>query len=69
MEQKRGRPEQLAVHHATISAFAGGESAALVPEQRPSRPKPIRHIQPKVGRNDPCYCGSGKKFKHCHGRG
>ncbi len=23
---------------------------------------------PKVGRNDPCHCGSGKKFKHCHGR-
>jgi preprotein translocase subunit SecA len=22
----------------------------------------------KVGRNDPCPCGSGKKFKHCHGR-
>ncbi|WP_425511374.1 SEC-C metal-binding domain-containing protein [Pararobbsia alpina] len=23
---------------------------------------------PKVGRNDPCPCGSGKKFKHCHGK-
>ncbi|MBL8534635.1 MAG: SEC-C domain-containing protein, partial [Betaproteobacteria bacterium] len=23
---------------------------------------------PKVGRNDPCPCGSGKKYKHCHGR-
>jgi preprotein translocase subunit SecA len=23
---------------------------------------------PKIGRNDPCYCGSGKKYKHCHGR-
>jgi preprotein translocase subunit SecA len=22
----------------------------------------------KVGRNEPCYCGSGKKFKHCHGK-
>jgi preprotein translocase subunit SecA len=22
---------------------------------------------PKIGRNDPCYCGSGKKFKRCHG--
>jgi uncharacterized protein len=27
----------------------------------------VRHAQPKVGRNDPCPCGSGKKFKHCHG--
>jgi preprotein translocase subunit SecA len=23
---------------------------------------------PKVGRNEPCPCGSGKKFKHCHGQ-
>ncbi|MEK9134540.1 MAG: SEC-C metal-binding domain-containing protein [Pseudomonadota bacterium] len=24
--------------------------------------------QPKVGRNEPCPCGSGKKYKHCHGK-
>ncbi|MFH1070116.1 MAG: preprotein translocase subunit SecA [Candidatus Glassbacteria bacterium] len=68
MEQKRERPEQLAVHHATISAFSVGESAGLTPEPGPSRPKTVRHDRPKIGRNDPCYCGSGKKFKHCHGR-
>lgn len=28
----------------------------------------IRHEEPKVGRNDPCPCGSGKKYKHCCGR-
>jgi len=28
----------------------------------------VRREAPKVGRNDPCPCGSGKKFKHCHGR-
>lgn len=27
----------------------------------------VRRDAPKLGRNDPCYCGSGKKFKHCHG--
>jgi hypothetical protein len=26
------------------------------------------HVEKKVGRNDPCYCGSGKKFKYCHGK-
>ncbi len=26
-----------------------------------------RHVEQKVGRNDPCWCGSGKKFKKCHG--
>ncbi|MDE6268034.1 MAG: preprotein translocase subunit SecA [Muribaculaceae bacterium] len=35
--------------------------------ERP-RPEPMR-AAPKVGRNDPCPCGSGKKFKNCHGRG
>jgi len=31
------------------------------------RVEPVRRVEPKVGRNDPCPCGSGKKFKHCHG--
>ena len=30
--------------------------------------QPIVHAEPKVGRNDPCPCGSGKKYKHCHGK-
>jgi preprotein translocase subunit SecA len=29
--------------------------------------QPARRNEPKVGRNDPCPCGSGKKFKKCHG--
>jgi uncharacterized protein len=28
----------------------------------------VRRSDPKVGRNDPCPCGSGRKYKHCHGR-
>ncbi len=32
------------------------------------RPKPVRRDSPKVGRNEPCPCGSGKKYKKCHGR-
>jgi len=28
----------------------------------------VRRAVPKVGRNDPCPCGSGKKFKQCHGK-
>ena len=31
--------------------------------------KPYRRVEPKVGRNDPCPCGSGKKYKKCCGRG
>jgi len=33
-----------------------------------SIPDPVRREAPKVGRNEPCPCGSGKKYKHCHGR-
>ena len=36
--------------------------------QQPRRIDPVR-AEPRVGRNDPCPCGSGKKFKQCHGRG
>jgi len=37
---------------------------------RPVRegPAPLKSAHPKVGRNDPCPCGSGKKFKHCCGK-
>jgi SEC-C motif-containing protein len=28
---------------------------------------PVKHTEPRVGRNDPCPCGSGKKYKKCHG--
>jgi uncharacterized protein YecA (UPF0149 family) len=28
----------------------------------------VRRDRPKVGRNDPCPCGSGKKYKKCHGK-
>jgi preprotein translocase subunit SecA len=41
-------------------AYGGGEAAA-------ARPPAVRKER-KVGRNDPCPCGSGKKFKKCHGR-
>ena len=36
-------------------------------EQAAEAKKPLTRGQVKVGRNDPCPCGSGKKFKHCHG--
>ena len=36
---------------------AGGSSA----------PAPAKRSEPKIGRNDPCWCGSGKKYKKCHG--
>jgi len=36
--------------------------------QERGRPQPVK-VEKKVGRNEPCPCGSGKKYKHCHGKG
>jgi preprotein translocase subunit SecA len=54
------------------AAARGGAAAGAAP--RPARVggddaavKTIRRDEPKVGRNDPCPCGSGKKYKKCHG--
>jgi preprotein translocase subunit SecA len=54
--------EGLATSHAQQ------EKAANTPVGAPdARPTTVRRNQPKVGRNDPCPCGSGKKYKKCHG--
>ncbi|MBO9154556.1 preprotein translocase subunit SecA [Chitinophaga sp. GCM10012297] len=50
----------------------GGAAAPRREEYGPAtaeehKPEPVR-VGPKVGRNDPCPCGSGKKFKNCHGK-
>ncbi len=53
------------------SDLPGTENAmegANTQTQERSRPQPVR-VEKKVGRNDPCPCGSGKKYKQCHGRG
>jgi preprotein translocase subunit SecA len=43
------------------------EGASTQTQER-SRPQPVT-VEKRVGRNDPCPCGSGKKYKQCHGRG
>ena len=53
--QRRGR---VAFTKANETAFAGGEEEAA---------KPVRNKGPRVGRNDACPCGSGKKYKKCCG--
>jgi preprotein translocase subunit SecA len=53
--QRRGR---VAFTKANETAFAGGEEESA---------KPVRNKGPRIGRNDPCTCGSGKKYKRCCG--
>jgi hypothetical protein len=40
------------------------QPAASAPKS--SKPQSYTRAQPKIGRNDPCWCGSGRKYKHCH---
>jgi preprotein translocase subunit SecA len=42
---------------APAPARTGGDDAPV---------KQVRRDEPKIGRNDPCWCGSGKKYKVCH---
>jgi preprotein translocase subunit SecA len=44
------------------------QQGAIDGSQGDGKPKPIRNTEKKVGRNDPCPCGSGKKYKQCHGK-
>ncbi|HLE88808.1 MAG TPA: preprotein translocase subunit SecA [Candidatus Limnocylindria bacterium] len=46
---------------------AGASATALASGGNGSRPAAQAKGGPKIGRNDPCWCGSGKKFKRCHG--
>jgi preprotein translocase subunit SecA len=52
-----------------MSRMQAGRSESLAPQanKEPRRTDPVR-VGPKVGRNDPCPCGSGKKYKNCHGQ-
>ncbi|MGN0709968.1 MAG: preprotein translocase subunit SecA, partial [Anaerovoracaceae bacterium] len=56
--------EELEEEQAQENAGAGPQRSAEVPD-RDSKPETIRREHPKVGRNDPCPCGSGKKYKNC----
>lgn len=59
-----------AVHEEAQSVTDIGrqQQAAIAGSSSSQKPDPIRNRQPHVGRNDPCPCGSGKKFKNCHMR-
>ncbi len=70
--QLRRRGVSTTLSHPEAAGLAAShaqqERAANTPVSAPdARPTTVRRTQPKVGRNDPCPCGSGKKYKRCHG--
>ncbi len=63
-------PEDPSEHSdfaAAPSAEPGSDEVAVAPEPEQAQPL-VKADHEKIGRNDPCYCGSGKKFKQCHGK-
>ena len=64
MQQERRQQPKVDVNKLQASRMA---AAAAAGQGEKSKPAPIK-VEKKVGRNDPCPCGSGKKYKHCHGK-
>jgi preprotein translocase subunit SecA len=55
---------------ADAGSYMEGDDSAitgLLQQEAPAAPQRVLDDQDKIGRNDPCWCGSGKKFKKCHG--
>ncbi|WP_282245834.1 MULTISPECIES: preprotein translocase subunit SecA [Stenotrophomonas] len=66
-QQAEARLLQSQFQHQNVGGYGADEEAAEVEAQRNGVGQVTRE-EPKVGRNDPCPCGSGKKYKHCHGQ-
>jgi preprotein translocase subunit SecA len=74
-EQRRlAAARAMEFQHAQSTGFdaappppLAGESHAAAGAAVAAAAAPVVRAGPKVGRNDPCPCGSGKKYKHCHG--
>ncbi len=66
VEQQHEEVSNVQYHHADYDEALAGKDQAQGEE--PAAARPVTRDTPKVGRNDPCPCGSGKKYKHCHGK-
>ncbi len=61
LPSSQNQEDEKLIYHGTQS------HPANVPKRNPTTTAPVRRETEKVGRNDPCPCGSGKKYKKCHG--
>ena len=75
VEPARSDTSKMRFQHAEAPALTAAPAPQAPPQlgvpRAPAQAEPVMPYvreQPKVGRNQPCPCGSGKKFKHCHGR-
>jgi len=66
--QYTGSTEGFEFSHDEFKGFGDTESAEAQTAQPEENAQPFVRPDRKVGRNEPCPCGSGKKYKHCHGK-
>ncbi|WP_117309540.1 preprotein translocase subunit SecA [Stenotrophomonas sp. G4] len=66
-QQVEARLSQSQFQHQDAGGYGADEEAAQV-EAAQQGVAQLQRDEPKIGRNDPCPCGSGKKYKHCHGQ-
>ncbi|KAA3634379.1 MAG: hypothetical protein DWP97_07260, partial [Calditrichaeota bacterium] len=78
--EERRKETAMTATHKDASNMGFAQNAVQTPDgsqtsspmaqasQAGNQARTIKHDQPKVGRNDPCPCGSGKKYKKCHGK-
>ena len=69
IQEKKRRPSGriMAMKQSADNIGMSRQERAQGGEQVAGKPQPVQ-VEEKIGRNDPCPCGSGKKYKHCHGR-
>ena len=79
---KRRKQPEMVTHHADATGMgmragaqqagptgtSGVEVSPMAEASERGTRKPVKRTEEKIGRNDPCPCGSGKKYKKCHGR-
>ncbi len=65
-QRQQSASDRMQFQHADAGGYSADEEAAQVLAAQGRQPQ--QREMPKVGRNDPCPCGSGKKYKHCHGQ-
>jgi preprotein translocase subunit SecA len=63
LEEQTRQPQQMQFQHEDA-----GSALDVEEKEAPAKEQPFRRQGRKIGRNEPCPCGSGKKYKHCHGK-
>ena len=67
-EQVEQAEAEAAQPHVQNVQYHHSDYDEALASDAPAGQEPVRNVVPKVGRNDPCPCGSGKKYKQCHGK-